>query len=320
MAFFARPGQSPKFSLGSRPRLKLAQLTSVKPFTCDFNEALKEHDGFRKEIFSNPNVYEVRVQRDLNRITGIGALLGLQRAPDHMAFADVCMLRERGVKFMSLAYSSATEYGGGFLSEGNDDRLTIRGKKLIEWMAEAGITLDFSHTGHVTMFEAMNYIQQKNLPIWVVATHSGCYSVCPHPRNVPDDILKTIDHLGVPGISFYIGPKGSNPMENCARHLEYAINATGKEKHKVGIGSDCPHVSMTMEQAEAEFTRMREMLKTGGTFGEYFPDRPPELIQHGDAMFPVIEHSPWMEPVLKLDPGVLGLNFKNFLAHSLPPV
>ncbi len=318
MAFFALPGQPPKFALGSRPRLKLAQLTSAKPFVRDLGEVIKEHDDFKKTVLANPNVYEVRIREDLDRAASIGVLFGLQNAPEHLTLADLWTLKHRGVKFMSLAYDAATEYGGGFLSERVDDRLTVYGKKVIEWMAQVGITLDLSHAGHFTMFEAMEFIRQRNLPIWVVATHSGCYSACPHPRNLPDEILKAIDYAGMPGISFYLGTKNNNPLERMARHAECAISVMGKGK--VGIGSDCPHISMTMEEAGANFKRMQEMLKTGGSFGEFFPDRPPELIKHGANMFKVIEHSPHMELVLKSDPGVLGANFRNFLDLSLPPV
>ena len=318
MAFFAPPGQKPKFALGSRPRLNLALLTSAKPFAANLADVLEEHSDFTVTVLSNPNVHEVRSAMDLDRPASIGVLFGLQCAPKGLTLTDLHSLKFQGIRFMSLAYGAATEYGGGFLSGRVGDRLTIRGKKLIDWMSLSGITLDLSHTGPSTMREAIAYIRQKKLPIRIVATHSGCYSVCPHSRNLPDDVLKEVEYVGIPAINFYLGPKGGDYFAAFARHVEYAIKVAGKGK--VGIGSDCPHVSMTMEDAEANFKRMQEMLKTGGSFGEYFPDRPPELIRHGASMFKVIAHSPEMKLALASDPGVLGANFRNFLALLLPQI
>jgi len=315
LAFFALPGQPPKFKLGYRPRLRLALLTSVRPSVRSFEAALAEHWTFRTCTLSNPNVHTARTVDSLSR-PSINVLFGLQHAPEHLTLTDLWMLKQRDVQFIALAYDTANEYGGGFLR--GSERLTGRGKRLIEWMAETGMILDISHTGHVTASGAIDYIRRGNLPVKVVATHSGCYSVCPHPRNLPDELLKELDYLGIFGVTFYTGPQGGDYLAAFTRHVEYAIQAVGKGK--VGIGSDCPHVSMTMEEALEQYERVAEMLGTNGKFGEYFPDRPPEFIKHGASLFKVIEHRLAAEGVLQADPGVLGQNFKEFLSRSLPQV
>jgi len=321
MAFIGLQGQPPKFETTARPQLALAHVTSVPPMIKDVTSALKAHKAFAQIALANPGVKEIRTTDDLNGMSSIntGLLFGLQHAPESLTYSNVYEFSNAGVRSMGLAYEGDTEYGGGFKSGG---RLKGRGEKLIEWMAKTDIILDLSHAGHSTARGALRFIAQERLPVKPMLSHSACESVFNHQRNVPDDILRGVDraggYVGIPLISFYLGAQGSDPLTEFACHITHALSVVGKGK--VGIGSDCNHLNMTMEQAQAHFDKMVAMLKTGGTFGEYFPDRPPELIKHGGNMFKVIEHTLSTGNTLMFDSGILGRNFKDFLSRSLPQV
>ncbi|MDD2657335.1 MAG: membrane dipeptidase [Candidatus Pacebacteria bacterium] len=321
MAFVGLQGQPPKFGLGCRPRLALAHLTSAPPFAKDFMSTMEAHKAFIEVALANPGVEMVRVAETVNHLSTVntGMLFGLQHTPAGITYADLHSLFTAGIRTMSLAYEGDTEYGGGFKSGG---RLKGRGEKLIRWMADIGFILDLSHAGHSTARNALRYIRQERLPIRVMASHSGCYGVYPHQRNFPDDILESIasadGYLGIPLITFFLGRKDTNYLEEFSRHVTHALSVMGKGR--VGIGSDCLHFDMTMEQAEKHFGDMTKMLKSDGTFGEFFPDRPPELIKHGNNMFKILEHALLSTNARAFDPGILGQNFKDFLSRSLPQV
>lgn len=313
LAFFALQGQPPIFDLNKHPQLSLAHLTSAPPFAKDFGVALAAHRIFREQALSNPDVHEVRTGEDLE-LPGMGVVFGLQHAPEGMTLKRMQTFAQEGVRFMTLAFDGASEYGGGFLSEGG---LTARGRELIEWMSETGIILDLSHANDKTACDALKFIQQKylQLPVRVVATHTGCASIFPHPRNLSDAVLWGIayqgGYIGITAVTFFLGRQDSSYLENVARHVAYAVKTCGN--NKVGIGSDSPHIDMTMEEAEKHFGVMTKMLKTSGRFGEYFPDRSPKLIEHGSQMFETFHKvlGPFAE-------SVLGRNFKSFLKRSLP--
>ncbi len=330
MAFVGLQGQLPQFGeLQSqsqenwlpRPRLALAHLTSVPPFIKDFKGAIQAHEIFTRVALSNPNVKAILNAGDLDGISTVhmGLLFGLQRTPAAITYADLHTLFTAGVRTMAIAYDGDTEYGGGFKSGG---RLKGRGERLIEWMAKIGIILDLSHAGHSTARGALRFIAQERLPMKPMLSHSGCFSIYEHPRNVPNDLLKDVAELdgycGIPLITFFLGRKDSVPFIEFSRHVTHALSVMGKGK--VGIGSDCNHLDMTMEQAKEHYVSMTRMLKTDGSFGEYFPDRPQDLIEHGSTMFPVIKSKLQKGNTLVLDPNILGQNFKEFLSRSLPQV
>lgn len=316
MAFIGLQGQPPLFVNTGRPQLALAHVTSVPPMVKDAKAVLETHTTFVKAALSNLDVCLVRTTEDLSS-NNLRLLCGMQHAPAGLTLADLNAFHSAGVRTMALAYDGATEYGGGFKAGG---RLTGRGEKLIEWMTRVGVILDLSHSSHQTAMGALTFIQQERLRTKVMLSHTACYSIYPHERNARDDLLEAIvetdGHVGLPLISFYLGKAGSNPLTEYTRHLSHALSVTGRGR--VGIGSDCNHLNMTMEQAREHFDRMVAILKTGGTFGEYFPDRPPELIEHGSAMFRIIEYKLRTGNTLVLDEGILGQNFYNFLLRSLP--
>lgn len=319
MAFLAPPGQIPKFTDTDRPRLSLAHLTSVPPFLHDFTGALSTHRGFVKQTLLNPRVCHVRTRVGLESLLGddIGVLFGVQNAPKGMIETNVQQLRRKGLQFMALAYDTPTEYGDGFRGDGG---LTKRGKELVEMMCGNGIILDLSHASHQTARDALDFIRRKHLPVKPMASHSGCYSVFPHPRNLPDDVLGEIGsqggYVGIPVLSFLLAQEGDDPYSAIVQHVVHAIKMCGVDN--VGIGSDSIHLDMSMDEARACFDRMTQMLSVNGTFGEYFPDRPPELIKHGASMFNLLEKSLSRKFSPLAVEGFLGLNFMDFLIRSLP--
>jgi microsomal dipeptidase-like Zn-dependent dipeptidase len=315
MAFLGLQGQPPV----NCSQLSLAHITSVPPFIKDADAALAVHQTFKRQALSEPNknVHEVLTRPHLDRPASMAMLFGMQHAPAKMTLALMWRFRNAGIRSMAIAYDSHTEYGCGF--KGSTDRLTGNGMKLIEWMAETGIILDISHAGHMTARMALDFIRQENLPMKPMASHSGCYAVFPHPRNLPDDILERIvdleGYVGIPALTFIIAKRNEPYLDAVVRHLKYSIG----KGCRTSIGSDCNHIDMTMEAAAIHFATMTKMLETEGTFGEYFPDRPPELIENGSRMFEMLEKK-LLEakmPVSTVE-NILGQNFRSFLARALP--
>lgn len=321
-AFLALQGQPPIFDQERRPRLSLALVTSAPPFAKDFHAALAAHDTFRGQALSNANTHEVRVMGDVGG-PGMGLLFGLQHAPERMTYERVRTLAREGIRAMTLAFDEATEYGGGFLAAGG---LTNRGRQLIKWMGEFGIILDLSHSNHETAREALDFIGKSNLQMKPMASHTGCYEIFRHPRNLPDDILLRIvrmdGYIGINLISFLLCERGRgiHYLSFFLSHVRHAISFVDGYT-KIGIGSDCPHIDQTMEDAEKNYLRLKQMLKTDGKFGEYFPDRPPEIILHGNKMMKTIKESAgegWHSYHREMEECLYGKSFRRFLERSLP--
>lgn len=316
-AFFARPGQPPVFG-AKRPQINLALVTSASPMFKDLDQTLAAHAAFRQTVLSNPKTYEVLTQRDFDaHPSGIKIVYGLQHAPHNIVVSgDVKNLFNAGIRSMAIAYDDPTPYGDGFKGDGG---LTPKGEELIEWMTESGIILDLSHASHATARSALDFIDREELPIYMMASHSGCYEVFPHKRNLPNDVIKRLDYIGIPAVSFLLTEKEVDGLEAFVYHVQHAMSITAAGTSTgVGIGSDCPHVDMTMDEAKMEFGRMQSMLKTNGSFGEYFPDRPQQVIEHGSTMFDTFGKA--LETVFdgQYVEVIEGAAFRLFLDDSLP--
>ncbi|MCJ1401068.1 hypothetical protein MMC11_004280 [Xylographa trunciseda] len=115
--------------------------------------------------------------------------------------------------------------------------LSAAGLLLLREMNRVGMVIDLSHTSAETMRAAL---MASRAP--VMFSHSSAYTLCPHPRNVPDDVLAAVKkNGGVVMVSFY--PEYTyceNPqrasLSDVADHIQYIGNLIGYEH--VGLGSD----------------------------------------------------------------------------------
>ena len=310
LAFLALPGMPPLFDPEHRPKLDLAHLPSVPKFE-NFNVGFAAHLHFRKQALLNPDTHEVLNREDLDR-PGLGLIFGMQ-VPQHVTLAQMQTLSDAGVRFMGLTYDDkACEYGSSFMTEGG---LTPRGCELIEWMGECGIILDLSHANHATAHEALYCVKKGAIPVKVAITHSGCKSEYEHSRNLDSDTMRSIadleGYIGVFLTSFFLCREDLDPFASFVNHLYRAMRTIGLDN--VGVGSNCPHLNMSMEAAQEYFERMN------GHTGGYFPDRPPALIELGSEMLPLIRQCLLAQglPTLTTD-CLCGENFQNFLKRSLP--
>lgn len=319
MAFIGLQGTPPLFSQSCRPQLNIAHLTSVPPPVKDFDQALAMHETFVRDALSNPRVRHLHTRQHVLTLEEdeIGFVFGMQHAPVNMTAQKMRQFRRAGLQFMAIAYDNPNEYGAGFKGEGS---LTSRGQKLIEWMAENDLILDLSHAGATTAHEALTFIRSEKLPMKPVASHSASYQVHQHPRNVRTELAWEIGmskgYVGIPLVTFFLTTQGSDYLGAFVLHLVRTARFVGGDA--VGVGSDCIHCDMSMRDAEQNFARMKKMLKTGGSFGEFFPDRPPELIEHGSQTFEILKKylSRHLEP--NEVAGVCGENFRSYLQRALP--
>ena len=211
--------------------------------------------------------------RQVDRIPAV--FFGIQHPPEDAKAKDLLKLKSLGIRFMTLAYEMESAFGGGFAT---DKRLTVRGEQFLEDMATVGMVLDLSHAGHETARDALKYIRTRNLPLRVVATHTACYAVHRHKRNLPDDVLAGIaDRGGVVGIvtGTWMLDAEDNTLRPFMAHVAHAVNLLGSSH--VAIGSDGVYQKLNEGEEQKRFTIMKEKLDARGNFNARYPEHPLEL-------------------------------------------
>lgn len=125
------------------------------------------------------------------------------------------------IVYLSLTWNTENRFGGGALT---NIGLKDDGKRLIDYLHQCNIALDFSHASDRLAFEALNYIDKNNMKIRVLASHSNFRSITDVPRNLPDDLAKEIiKRQGIIGLNFVRSFVGRDNIDNFIKQLQHAL-------------------------------------------------------------------------------------------------
>ncbi len=135
---------------------------------------------------------------DAARTLEEGRLCGMIGIEDGAAVMNdvdnVNKLYEAGVRYIGLTWNKNNRIGSSAMSEakkGAGNGLTEFGKQVVKRIEELGMLVDVSHSGDKTFYDV---IEISNNP--VIASHSNCYALNPHFRNLKDEQIKAIAKTG----------------------------------------------------------------------------------------------------------------------------
>ena len=149
-------------------------------------------------------------------------------------------------------------------------------------MNRLGMLVDLSHVSKDTMLDSLGARPEKKGSIApVIFSHSSAYALCPHPRNVQDDVLQLVKKTNsivmvnfspdfiscVPsdsetGIPDFYPPNAT--LHQVARHVTYIGNLIGYDH--VGLGSDFDGIEKTpkgLDDVSKYPDLVAELLKMG---------------------------------------------------------
>ncbi len=120
--------------------------------------------------------------------------------------------------------------------------LSNYGFEVIEALHENRVLMDLTHVGEQSALEAILFTKSP-----MIFSHSGCLSLCPHPRNVSDRNIKAMaDRGGVFCVYNQSGWLTKDPeisIDHFIEHVERVINLGGEDH--VAMGTDGDAVDMT---------------------------------------------------------------------------
>jgi membrane dipeptidase len=128
--------------------------------------------------------------------------------------------------------------------------LSTYGYEVVEALNDRRVIVDLSHVGERSALDAILYSKAP-----AIFSHSGCYALCPHPRNVSDRNIKALADRGgtfcVYNQSAWLTRDPTISMDHFLAHVDHVIRIAGEDH--VALGTDGDAVDMTaMRPDEAE--------------------------------------------------------------------
>jgi membrane dipeptidase len=100
-------------------------------------------------------------------------------------------LYERGARYMTLTHVNTNNWCDSSGDAEKHGGLTSFGREVVTTMNDLGMIVDISHVSDKAFFHV---IETTRVP--VLATHSSCRALCRHPRNMTDEMLRTLARNG----------------------------------------------------------------------------------------------------------------------------
>lgn len=144
---------------------------------------------------------------------------------------------EVGVRVFGLAWLTNELAKSNRLAEGEKDTgLTELGRQIVEEGNSLGIIFDVSHLSDQSFWDVIKLSKKP-----VIATHSNFRSLCPHSRNLTDDMARAIvESDGMIGLNMYPEfidvERDKQTVERFFDHLDYCIDRFGADN--IGFGGD----------------------------------------------------------------------------------
>ena len=208
--------------------------------------------------------------------------------------SNLRLFYELGVRYSTLTHNCHNIYadaalvsdanGGIIVSKPYWGGVSPQGRDLINEMNRMGMIVDLSHVSKNVMLDVLGGAPEKGWngsyapPIF---SHSSAYALCPHPRNVPDDVLQLVKQRGaLVMINFapdFVSCKAANnknglpdpvpeeaTLKKVVEHIKHIGDLIGYDH--VGLGTDFDGIPSTPQGLEdvSKFPDLvAEMLRQG---------------------------------------------------------
>ncbi|KAF1836612.1 hypothetical protein BDW02DRAFT_596278 [Decorospora gaudefroyi] len=189
------------------------------------------------------------------------------------------LYHQLGVRYATLTWNCHNKYADAAIETDASFKahiakpywhgLSPAGRDLVKEMNRMGMLVDLAHVSQDTMRDVL--VGKNDGSDWNGSiappffSHSSAYALCPHPRNVPDDVLQLVKQrnslvmvnfnpefvscrAGKTAEDFPEFVPANNTLQHVVRHIRYIGELIGYEH--VGIGSDYDGIDRTPEGLE----------------------------------------------------------------------
>ena len=152
------------------------------------------------------------------------------------------------------------------------------GMEVVRRMNELGMIIDVSHLSDGGFWDVAAHSTKPFL-----ASHSNARTLCKHPRNLTDEMIKALSEKGgVVGVNFYpyfLQESGKSTLEHIANHIWYIYQVGGEDVLAFGTDFD------GFYEGELDITNIGEMqLVYDALLKKGFSERQMDRILNGNIL------------------------------------
>ena len=218
--------------------------------------AIEILDTFYQELEECPDVMQLCTRSsdidhalDQGKVAVILGLEGgraLEGRPGQDSLSCLRTFYRLGVRSIQLTGNGRNRLADGIAEEHTQGGLSRFGISVIKEMSRLGMIIDLSHLSPAGVRDVLDLTQGP-----IVASHSNARSVCDHPRNLTDEIIKKIaERDGIVGLTLFSTlinkDKELATVEDLADHIDHIAELVGVEH--VGLGPDFSEFSIRISQ------------------------------------------------------------------------
>lgn len=248
-----------------------AMFTHLKDTKDPIKHVQRMIDTFYNEIEKNKDkISVVYSYNDIINNDKMSALLTLEEGG--VVNNDLSYLRNYyrlGVRMITLTWNFSNGIGHpnfdikghnhGYNEYDDVHGLTEFGIEYVKEMERLGIIIDVSHLSDAGFYDVLKYTTKP-----FVASHSNARTMCPHARNMSDDMIKSLAKRGgVMGINFAadfldMNVEGNHlsKIESMVKHIEYIKSIAGIDV--IGLGSDFDGIPQNLELKDCSYMPLLE--------------------------------------------------------------
>jgi membrane dipeptidase len=208
-----------------------------------FEHCLLMLDRFYQELAQNTDVIQLACSYsdlcDAMTQKKIAAFLTIEEGGVLKGKIEYLRIVHRlGVRLITLTWNYPNEIGFPNCEENYCHRgLTEFGQEVVQEMNRLGMIIDVSHLSDQGFYDVARLSAKP-----FTASHSNARSMTNHPRNLTDDMIKTLANKGgVMGLNFanrFLGVSPTSQIGDMVRHLNHIRNVGGADVLAMGTDFD----------------------------------------------------------------------------------
>ena len=233
------------------------KLSPIVIFERELATIQREVDKNKRLISFAYSADEIEANREKGKMSAILTIEG----PAGFDFDPELLdnLHQIGFRITTLGWNESNVLTGSNVTGGG---LTDKGREYLKEAQRLGMLVDVSHISDQGFWDIMDCTQAP-----IVASHSNSRALCPHSRNLTDDMFRAICQTGgVAGINQYAEFLGEQPtLDTVCDHIFHFLELDPSGKH-IALGGDldgCEQLSQGFEGIQSYPALAQRLLERG---------------------------------------------------------